>query len=86
LLLAWLAPRWITRPAEMVQSRPLPSLGVGLVGLIASPIVFFTALGLIIVFAVIFGALSLGNLTGLTLLTGFPLLGLAPSPFIMVPA
>jgi hypothetical protein len=84
LLLAWLAPRWITRPAEVVTSRLLPSLGVGLVSLIASPVVFLTALGLMIVFAVIFGTLSLGSLTGLTLLTGFPLLGLAFVAFLIV--
>jgi hypothetical protein len=84
LLLAWLAPRWITRPAEVVTSRPLPSLGVGFLGLVASPFVFFTALALVIIFAVIFGALSLVNLTGLTVLAGFPLLGLAFVAFIVV--
>jgi len=84
LLLAWLAPRWITRAAEMVQSRPLPSLGIGFVGVVAAPIVFMTALGVVIVLAVIFGTLSLVNLTGLALLTGFPLLGLAFAAFLIV--
>lgn len=84
LLLAWLAPRWITRIAEMVESRPLPSLGIGLVGVVAAPVLFFTALGVIILLAVIFGLLTLGGLTGLTLLTGFPLLGLAFIAFIFV--
>ena len=36
LLIAWLAPRWITAPAEKLLSRPLPSLGIGLVGLVAA--------------------------------------------------
>jgi cytoskeletal protein CcmA (bactofilin family) len=84
LLIAWLAPRWITRTAEMVESRPLPSLGIGLVGLVATPILFFTALGSIILLAIIFGLLSLGSLTGLTLLTGFPLLGLAFVAFLFI--
>jgi hypothetical protein len=82
LLVAWLAPHWITRTAEMVQSRPLPSLGIGFIGVVAAPIVFFTALGAIILLAIIFGLLSLGGLTGLTLLTGFPLLGLAFVAFL----
>jgi cytoskeletal protein CcmA (bactofilin family) len=77
LLVAWLAPRWITAPAEKLLSRPLPSLGIGLVGLMAMPFAWLVALGVIILVAVIFGLLSLGALTGLTLLAGLPILGLA---------
>lgn len=77
LLLAWLAPRWITAPAEKLLSRPLPSLGIGLVGLVAAPFGWLVALGVVIVVAVIFGLLSLGALTWLTLLAGLPVLGLA---------
>ena len=72
LLIAWLAPRWITAPAEKLLSRPLPSLGIGLVGLVAMPFAWLVALGVIILVAVIFGLLSLGALTGLTLLAGLP--------------
>jgi len=77
LLIAWLAPRWITAPAEKLLARPLPSLGIGLVSLVAAPFGWLTALGVVIVVAVIFGLLSLGALTGLTLLAGLPALGLA---------
>jgi len=77
LLIAWLAPRWVTAPAEKLLSRPLPSLGIGLAGLIATPFGWLVALGVVIVVAVIFGLLSLGALTGLTLLAGLPVLGLA---------
>jgi hypothetical protein len=77
LLIAWLAPRWITGPAEKLLSRPLPSLGLGLVGLVVVPITWFVALGVIILVAVLFGLLSLGALTVLTLLAGFSALGLA---------
>ncbi|MBN1311402.1 MAG: polymer-forming cytoskeletal protein [Anaerolineae bacterium] len=77
LLVAWLAPRWITGPAEKLLARPLPSLGIGLVGLVAAPVVWVVAFGVVIVVAVVFGLLSLGGLTGLTLLAGFPALGLA---------
>jgi hypothetical protein len=77
LLIAWLAPRWITAPAEKLRSRPLPSLGIGLAGLVAAPIAWLVALGVIILVAVLFGLLSLGGLAGLTLLAGLPVLGLA---------
>ncbi len=77
LLLAWLAPRWVTAPAEKLLSRPLPSLGIGLVGLVAVPLGWLVALGVVIVVAIIFGLLSLGALTWLTVLAGLPLLGLA---------
>jgi cytoskeletal protein CcmA (bactofilin family) len=76
LLIAWLAPRWITVPTEKLLARPLPSLGIGLVGLIATPLGWLVALGVVIVVAVIFGLLSLGALTWLTLLAGLPALGL----------
>ncbi len=76
LLIAWLAPRWITVPAEKLLSQPLPSLGIGLVGLVAAPLGWLVALGVVIMIAVLFGLLSLGSLTMLTLLAGLPALGL----------
>jgi hypothetical protein len=77
LLIALLAPRWVTVPAEKLLSRPLPSLGLGLAGLVAAPLGWLVALGVIILVAVLFGLLSLGSLTGLTLLAGLPALSLA---------
>lgn len=77
LLVAWVAPRWITAPAEQLHARPLPSLGIGLVGLVATPFGWLVALGVVIVVAVVFRLLSLSALTGLTLLAGLPALGLA---------
>ncbi len=76
LLIAWLAPRWITVPAGKLLSRPLPSLGIGLVGLVAAPLGWLVALGVVILVAVLFGLLSLGSLTALTVLAGLPALGL----------
>lgn len=84
LLIAWLAPRWVTVPAEKLLARPLPSLGIGLVGLIATPLGWLTALGVVIVVAVIFSLLSLGALTGLTLLAGLPALGLLAFAILFV--
>jgi len=77
LLIAALAPRWITVPAGKLVSSPWPSLGIGLAGLVAAPITWFVALGVIVAIAVLFGLLSLGSLTGLTLLAGLPALGVA---------
>lgn len=77
LLIAVLAPRWVTIPAGKLVSSPWPSLGVGLAGLIAAPITWFVAFGVIVAIAVLFGLLSLGSLTGLTLLAGLPALGVA---------
>jgi len=77
LLIATLAPRWVTVPAGKLVSSPWPSLGIGLAGLVAAPITWLVAFGVIVAIAVLFGLLSLGSLTGLTLLAGLPVLGLA---------
>ncbi|MBN2548534.1 MAG: polymer-forming cytoskeletal protein [Anaerolineales bacterium] len=70
LLVAWLVPAWIRRPAEMIQKRPLPSLGWGFLTFFG----FFFVLGLLgmLVLALIitFAALTLGNLAGLSLALG----------------
>jgi hypothetical protein len=76
-LIVLVAPRWITSPAGTLVSRPLPSLGIGLVGLVAAPISWLVALGVIILIAVVFGLLSLSGLTALALLAGLPALGIA---------
>lgn len=84
MLIAWLAPRWIERPAEVIRTRLLPSLGIGLVGVVAAPVVFLIILGVIILVAVLFGLLSLPSLTGLTLITGFPLLGILFAALVVI--
>ncbi|MEW5870351.1 MAG: hypothetical protein AB1894_13840 [Chloroflexota bacterium] len=70
LLLALLVPAWINRPAAVLQQRPLHSLGSGLLAFVA---VGFTLslLGVVVIaLAVLFGALTLDSLTGLTLMVG----------------
>ena len=84
MLIAWLRPSWIERPAEVIRTRLLPSLGIGLVGFVTAPVVFLIALGVIILVAVLFLALSLPSLGSLTLLTGFPLLGLFFAALLVV--
>jgi cytoskeletal protein CcmA (bactofilin family) len=70
LLVALVAPGWIRRPAEMIEKRPLPSLGWGFLTFIG---MFFT-LGLlslmVIALTILFAALTLGNLAGLSLVLG----------------
>ncbi len=84
LLIAWLAPRWITGPAGRLLSRPLPSIGIGLVGVVAVPLSWLVALGVIILIAVLFTLLSLGGLTVLTLMAGFSALGAAAVAIVFV--
>jgi cytoskeletal protein CcmA (bactofilin family) len=84
LLVAWLFPAWILTPARRLMERPLPSFGVGLLGLVAFPGLWFVALGLIILVAVIFGALTLGGLLGSSLALGLSGLGAVTVLFFLM--
>lgn len=84
LLIAWLFPAWILAPARRLVERPLPSFGVGLLGLVAFPGLWLVALGLIILVAVIFGALTLGGLLGSSLALGLSGLGAVTVLFFLM--
>lgn len=62
LLIARLAPAWIVNPAGMIQARPLPSAGAGLLGLLLAPFILLAGLVVVILVAVLMGALTLGGL------------------------
>lgn len=62
LLLAWVAPAWIRRPASRLESQPLPSFGWGVITLVVFPFAMLLILTLVIVLALVMGALTLGNL------------------------
>jgi cytoskeletal protein CcmA (bactofilin family) len=80
LLLAWLAPTWVRRTADAVESRPLPSLGWGIVACgLALAATLVILIGMILL-AVIFGTLSLGDLVGTTIVLG--LLGMFVVPVV----
>jgi hypothetical protein len=64
LLLVWLAPSWIRRPAGELQARPWPSLGLGAATLFGFPVVMFVLIGVIVLLAILLGVLTLGNLAG----------------------
>ncbi len=70
LLVALLAPAWIRRPAEMIRQRPLPSLGWGLLTFFGTFFVLGLLAAVIIALAIMFGALTLGNLAGLSVILG----------------
>ena len=67
LLLVWLVPTWIVKPAQKLQSQPWPSLGWGTVMLIIFPFTVLLLIGVVILLAVLTGALTLGSLTGAVL-------------------
>jgi hypothetical protein len=69
-LLMWLAP-WLLRPsAAALRARPLPSLGVGLLG-VAGFIALLIAIVLVtVVVAILFGVFTLGGLVAVTIFTG----------------
>ncbi len=70
LLLAWLVPAWILKPADELQNRPWASLGWGFVVLFLFPPALFLVIGLVILIAILLGALTLGNLVGVTAVLG----------------
>jgi hypothetical protein len=76
LLVAWLVPGWVLKPAGKLQSRPWPSLGIGFLGLVAIPIALMVGLALVVLAAILLGALTLGELVGAVLALGLPGLAL----------
>jgi cytoskeletal protein CcmA (bactofilin family) len=70
LLIAWLAPAWILKPADELQQRPWASLGWGFVTLFLFPPALFLLIGVTVLIGVLLGALTLGNLVGVTAVLG----------------
>jgi cytoskeletal protein CcmA (bactofilin family) len=70
LLLLWLLPRLLRGAADSARGRPLPSLGIGVLGFIGVVVGLVLLLLVTILVAVVLGLLSLGSLTGITLFGG----------------
>ena len=70
LLLVWIVPGWIRRRAYTVLDRPLASLGWGLLGLVAFPILGVVVLLVTILLAIVLGLLTLGGLVALIIVLG----------------
>ena len=70
LLLVWIVPGWIRHRAYTVLDRPLASLGWGLLGLVAFPILGVVVLLVTILLAIVLGLLTLGGLVALIIVLG----------------
>jgi cytoskeletal protein CcmA (bactofilin family) len=70
LLLLWLAPQWTQRLATIIETRPLPSLGWGVVAAIAAIAVVIGAAIVTILLAIAFGWVTLFSLAGLVAVLG----------------
>lgn len=64
LLMIWLLPAWIKRPAESLRARPWPSLGYGLVTALLFPPVIGLLIVVLVLVVLFFAALTLGSLGG----------------------
>ncbi len=60
----WLAPDWTRRVAGIVQAKPLPSLGWGVVAIAAFGLAMLALTVATVLLAVVFGLLTLGELAG----------------------
>lgn len=70
LLMVWLVPTWTRRSVEVLQARPLPSLGWGVVTIAAVILAFLVILVAMILLAVVLGLVTLDNLVGTVIVLG----------------
>jgi hypothetical protein len=62
LLLVWLAPRLVRGAADTVHSKPLLSLGWGVLDFLIVGVLVFVVLAATILLAIVFGLITLGGL------------------------
>jgi cytoskeletal protein CcmA (bactofilin family) len=82
VLLLWLLPRVIRGAAVEARRRPLPSLGVGVLGFIGVIVALVLVVLATVLVAVVLGLLGFGSLTGVTVFGG--LLAAAIIAFLFV--
>jgi len=70
LLVVWLAPKCVKQFVDVLAEKPLPSLGWGVVGIFAIPIALLIVVGFSAALAVIFGLLTVGDLSATSILIG----------------
>lgn len=70
LLLVLLFPGWLRGVGERIEQRPLPSLGWGVVVLVAFAVVVGVILFVTVMLAILFGVATLGGVVGLVLSLG----------------
>jgi hypothetical protein len=74
LLALWLAPRLFRAAEAEVRTRPLPSLGWGVVAIIAFIVAIIVIVIVMILLAVVLGALGFGALVGIDIFGGLVLI------------
>jgi len=60
----WLVPDWTRKVATIVQTRPLPSLGWGVVAIAAFALAMLVLVIATVLLAIVFGVVTLGELAG----------------------
>ena len=70
LLVLRFAPAWTRTLADTIQNKPLPSFGWGVVAVVAVMIGVLAIGTITVLLAIVFGIVSLGNLSGLSVLLG----------------
>lgn len=60
----WLVPGWTRKLASIVQSRPWPSLGWGVVAIAAFVLAMLVLISATVLLAIVFGVVTLGELVG----------------------
>ena len=70
LLVVWLAPKCVKQFVDILEEKPLPSLGWGVAAIFAIPIALLITVGFSAALAVIFGVLTFGDLSATSILIG----------------
>lgn len=70
LLLVWFAPAWTRRMADLVEARPLLSLGWGVVSVAALLLAMLVVVIVTVLLAIVFGFLTLGGLVAFIISIG----------------
>jgi cytoskeletal protein CcmA (bactofilin family) len=69
-LLLWLAPRLLRSASERARRRPLPSFGVGILGVVGGVLLLVLVIVVTILLAIVLGLLGLGPVSGATVFAG----------------
>lgn len=70
LLVLWLLPKWVQGLSEFIRTKPLGSFGRGILTVIGFFVALVVLVIVVVVLAIVFGVLTLGSLTVMTLVVG----------------
>jgi len=83
-VMMWLVPDWTRKIAGIVQTKPLPSLGWGVVAIAAFMLAMLVLIIATVLLAIVFGAMTLGALAGQFAVLGGLALGATGFGFSLV--